>query len=113
MGYDIGIGICSLVEPAHVTVRLDNAMVSKLLPGRPWHRSGISVLRFDRRLCSARHAPAVGSEIYLEHDRIAAHAQATLDVDGTGAPERIDLGLLLVGMDPDPPAHAAAARSKR
>lgn len=111
MGYDIGIGICTAIDAAQVTVKLDSAMVSKLVPGRPWKRSGTSLLHLPSDLCSARKPPEVGSEIYLGRDRLGARAQASLDINGDGRVKTVDLRQLLQDLDPNPAPRAGTARS--
>lgn len=114
MGYDMGIGLCAEIEGANVVVSLDSAVVSKLIPGHPWHRSGTSRLRFSRDLCSPRRPPQVGSEVYLDSAALAKNAPAMLELAADGKPVRVDLRALLVTMDPQPmPPVAVKGRSGR
>lgn len=113
MSYDIGIGICMAIEASRVSVKLDSAMVSRLIPGTPWRRSGTSLLHFDAGLCSERVPPEVGSEIYLGRERIGARATAALDVNGDGRLKTVSLQQLLHGLDPAPAPRPTATRSGR
>lgn len=113
MAYDIGIGICTAIEPSRVAVKLDSAMVSKLIPGQPWRRSGTSLLYLDPGLCSERKPPEVGSEIYLGRERIGARATAALDVNGDGRLKTVSLQRLLHDLDPGPAPRPAATRAGR
>lgn len=100
MAFDIGIGSCAALEGEHVLVKLDSAMVSKLVPGQPWRRSGTSMLRLDRAQCSVKRPPAVGSEVWLEVATLAKATPAWLDLAGDGEFKRIDLRSLLHDLDP-------------
>lgn len=113
MAYDIGIGICTAIEPSRVAVKLDSAMVSKLIPGHPWRRSGTSLLYLDPDLCSERKPPEVGSEIYLGRERIGARATAALDINGDGNLKKVSLQHLLDGLAPGPAPQPAKARPGR
>ena len=74
MSYDIGIGLCAGIEGANVVVKLDSAVVSKLIPKQPWRKSGTSLLQFKSDLCSARRPPEVGSEVYLDSAALTKNA---------------------------------------
>jgi hypothetical protein len=111
--YDIGIGICTSVAATGVSVSLDSSVVSRLVPGQPWRRSGTSLLRFHPDLCSPRRPPEPGIEIYLARDRIGRNPTAVLDLDGDGRTCEVDLNVLLQGLDPDPTPPPATGRSAR
>lgn len=112
MSYDIGIGVCATLADAKVTVKLDSAMVSKLIPHRPWRQSGTSLLRLDAKNCSPNKPLAVGSEVYVSHDRLEKATPASLDVEGDGAWQPVDLQSLLSGGTPSPmPSPTPKSRS--
>ncbi|TWI00997.1 hypothetical protein IP90_02619 [Luteimonas cucumeris] len=114
MGYDIGIGLCAGIDGANVVVKLDSAVVSKLIPKQPWRKSGTSLLQFKSDLCSARRPPEVGSEVYLDSAALTKNAPASLDLAGNGSSMRVDLRALLSNLDPQPaPVAAAKGRSSR
>jgi hypothetical protein len=114
MSYDIGIGLCAAIEGAHITVKLDSAVVSKLIPKQPWRKSGTSLLQFKSDLCSPRRPPEVGSEVYLDSSALAKNAPASLDLAGNGVLTRVDLRMLMNDLNPLPaPTAAAKGRSNR
>lgn len=100
--YDIGVGRCCEVGGDMVVVRLDAVVVKKLVPEEPWRRSGISMLRCDRKFCSQRRPPAVDEELFLDSAAIARHASATLDLFGDGQFRKVDLKGILEGLTPLP-----------
>jgi hypothetical protein len=110
MTYDIGIGRCSDISDDAVVVRLDSVMVKKLTPDQPWRRSGTSVLRCDRKLCSRHRPPQVDQELYLDSGALARSAPALLDLDGDGKFRKVDLNVILDDLDPAP---APAPQTKR
>ena len=67
MSYDIAMGLCSAVEELTVVVRLESAMLKRLLPEHPWRRNGVSLLRLPRSICSSGRVPTVGQELYVDH----------------------------------------------
>lgn len=113
MGYDIGIGLCISTDAAGVAVKLDSAMVSKLVPGRGWKRSGTSLLRFAPAVLSDHRPPRVGEEIYLARESIADHPDAELDLEGDGHPVPVDLRRLLDGLNPETKPQTPVNRNKR
>lgn len=114
MSYAIGIGVCTSIEGAEVCVGLDSAIVSKLIPGRPWDMSGSSSLRFDSRLCSAKRLLQIGSEVYLDASALDGKSPAVLSLAGASKAIRVDLHALLEGPGPSPaPSPAAKGRSSR
>ncbi len=113
MGYDIGIGLCMSADAGVVAVKLDSAMVSKLVPGRGWKRSGTSLLRFAPAVVSDRRPPRAGEEVYLARESIERHPQAELDLDGDGHLVAVDLRRLLDGLDPETRPQTPVNRNKR
>ncbi|CAN5722939.1 hypothetical protein BH23PSE2_BH23PSE2_07140 [soil metagenome] len=112
-GYDIGIGICTAIEACQVSVKLDSAMASKLIPGQPWRRSGTSLLYLDAGLCSQRKPPEVGAETYLGRERIGTRATASLDANGDGRLTIVKLQVLLDGLEPGPPPKPAKSGARK
>jgi hypothetical protein len=102
MAYDIGMGRCSEIAGDSVVVKLDSVIVKKLTPEQPWRKSGTSLLRFDRKLCSAKRPPQVDQEVYLDSAALARKAPASLDLDGNGTLRQVDLRVILEGLDPLP-----------
>lgn len=114
MSYDIGIGICAAAEGDTVDVRLDSAMLSRLVPNQQWRRSGTSLLRLPARLCSQKRPPTMGSEVYLPHTALAKTAKALLDAEGDGRFVPVDLAVLARGPQPNVvETPAAKSRSAR
>jgi hypothetical protein len=107
--YDIGMGRCSEIADDSVVVKLDSVIVKKLTPDQPWRRSGTSLLRFDRKLCSVKRPPQLDQEVYLDSAALMRKAPASLDLDGNGAYRPVDLRVILDGLDPLP---AQAERSE-
>src|SRR5882757_739680 len=102
MAYDIGMGFCAGLDGGSVLVKLDSVMVKKLSPGQPWRKSGTSLLRLDRKLCSATRPPQVDQEVYVDSDALAHKSVASLDLDGNGINMKVDLRVILDGMNPLP-----------
>ena len=118
MAYDIGMGRCSEISDKSVVVKLDSVMVKKLSPDQPWRRSGTSLLRLDRKLCSATRPPQLDQELYVDSAALSRKTQASLDLDGNGVSMPVDLRVILEGLDPLPaptpkPKSSASARSSR
>ena len=78
--YDIGIGRCSLIEGDIVYVRLDALIAKRLAPESAWSRSGTSVLRFRRAICSRQRPPEVGAEVYLSSEALDRSVPGEIDV---------------------------------
>ena len=68
--FDIAIGRCRAIEGGTVTIGLDSAIVSRLVPGYPWRMSGTSVLRLSQRLCSKRFPLEPGRETFLQREEL-------------------------------------------
>ena len=102
LSYDIGMGRCAEIAGDSVLVKLDSVIVKKLTPEQPWRKSGTSLLRFDRKLCSARRPPQLDQELYLDSAALTRKAPASLDLDGNGAFRPVDLRVILDGLDPLP-----------
>ena len=114
MSYDIGIGLCAGIEGVNIIVKLDSAVVSKLIPKQPWRKSGTSLLQFKSDLCSPRRPPEVGSEVYLDSAALTKNAPASLDLAGNGTLMKVDLRTLMSNLNPMPaPSAAAKGRSNR
>jgi hypothetical protein len=104
MTYDIGIGRCSELGEETVVVKLESVMVQRLSPAQPWRRSGTSLLRINRKLCSATRPPLQDREVYLDRAALSKRSMATLDLSGDGSTIQVDLRALLEGLDPQPSA---------
>jgi len=102
MAYDIGMGRCAEISDKSVVVKLDSVMVKKLSPDQPWRRSGTSLLRFDRKLCSTTRPPQLNEELYVDSAALARRSTASLDLDGNGVSTAVDLRVILEGLDPLP-----------
>ena len=102
MSYDIGMGYCAEINEKSVLVKLDSVMVRKLSPDQPWRRSGTSLLRMDRKLCSAVRPPQLNQEVYIDSAALARKSAATLDLEGNGVGRPVDLRVILEGLDPLP-----------
>jgi hypothetical protein len=102
LSYDIGMGRCAEIAGDSVVVKLDSVIVKKLTPEQPWRKSGTSLLRFDRKLCSPRRPPQLDQELYLDSAALTRKAPASLDLDGNGAFRPVDLRVILEGLDPLP-----------
>jgi hypothetical protein len=108
--YDIGIGRCCALEGDVVFARLDSLIAKRLAPESAWNRSGISVLRLPRALCSARRPPRVDEELFLDSMKLEHTAPAELDPFGNGKFEGVDLRVILAAMTPITAAPAAGAK---
>ncbi len=104
MTYDIGIGRCSEVGDDTVVVKLDSVMVKRLSPDHPWQRSGTSLLRLSRNLCSEVRPPEPDSEVYLDRAALSKRSMAALDLAGDGETVSVDLRALLNDLNPQPSA---------
>jgi hypothetical protein len=104
MTYDIGIGRCTEVGEDTVVVKLESVMVKRLSPDQPWQRSGTSLLRINRNLCSATRPPEPDREVYIERAALSKRSMAALDLAGNGATVSVDLRALLNDLDPQPSA---------
>ena len=102
MTYDIGIGRCAEVSADTVVVKLDSVMVKRLSPNHPWQRSGTSLLRLNRSLCSAVRPPAPDAELYIDRAALSKRAMAALDIAGDGQTVSVDLRALLQDLNPQP-----------
>lgn len=109
--FDIAVGKCEAIDKSTVTIRLDSAIVSRLVPGHPWRTSGTSVLRLDIRLCSESRPPEIGRELFLQREALLRNPRASLDLlgDGQFAPIR----LRAIGDNTDPEAMQPAAKAGR
>ena len=108
MTYDIGIGRCAELGDDTVLVKLDSVMVQRLSPGQPWQRSGTSLLRLKRSLCSTVRPPQRDAEVFLDRAAISKRAVAALDLTGNGSTVSVDLRALLNDLDPQPSAGPQA-----
>lgn len=108
--YDIGMGRCAEIAGDLVVVKLDSVIVKKLTPHQPWRKSGTSLLRFDRKLCSVKRPPQINQELYLDSAALLRKAPASLDLDGNGDWGPVDLRVILEGLDPQP---APAPKTKQ
>lgn len=102
MSYDIGIGRCSAIDATSIGVQLDSVMVSRLLPGQPWRKTGTSLLQISPKVCSAKRPPEVGAEVYLDRAALAKDSKATLELSGDGKKIAVNLQKLLNDLNPDP-----------
>jgi hypothetical protein len=100
MIYDIGIGRCSAIEGDLIFVRLDALIAKRIAPESPWNRSGTSVLRLRRDLCSERRPPSVGEELFLDSATLTRAAPAEFDLLGNGRFRDVDLRIVLTSMTP-------------
>ena len=104
MTYDIGIGRCAEVNDDTVVVKLESVMVKRLSPDQPWQRSGTSLLRLNRNLCSSTRPPERDRELYVSRAALSKRTMAALDVAGNGTTVSVDLRALLNDLDPQPSA---------
>lgn len=104
MTYDIGIGRCSELAEDTVVVKLESVMVKRLSPQHPWQRSGTSLLRINRKLCSSTRPPEPDQEVYLDRAALSKRSMAALDLAGNGATVSVDLRALLNDLNPQPSA---------
>lgn len=113
MSFDVGVGRCSELTDETVTVKLDSVLVHKWFPEEPWRRPGTSLLRFDRRLCSAERPPRVDEEIYVSAKSLSGKATGSLDLKGDGSSRTtVDLRRI-VDVQPMPPPAAKPKQSPR
>ncbi len=98
--FDIAIGRCESIDGATVVVELDTAMVSRLVPGHPWQRSGTSKLRLPVGLCSLSRPPTPGQETFLRSDAILGRSIGQLDLGGDGRYQPVRLRPLADHTDP-------------
>jgi hypothetical protein len=114
MTFDIGMGRCTEITDDFVTVKLDSVLVHKWFPLEPWRRTGTSLLKFDRRLCSIERPPQLDQEIYINTESLKRKAVGSLDLDGSGANRMtVDLRAIMNGVDPmpsPPPKQKSNAR---
>ncbi len=108
MTYDIGIGRCTEVGEDTVVVKLESVMVKRLSPDRPWQRSGTSLLRLNRSLCSATRPPEADRELYIDRAALSKRSMAALDLAGDGETISVDLRALLNDLNPQPSAGPQA-----
>lgn len=108
MTYDIGIGRCAEVGDDTVVVKLDSVMVKRLSPKHPWQRSGTSLLRLSRNLCSALRPPEPDQELYIDRAALSKRSMAALDIAGNGNTVSVDLRALLNDLNPQPSAGPQA-----
>lgn len=105
--FDIAIGRCESVSENEVVVELDTAMVSRLVPGHPWHRSGTSKLKVSVELCSSQRPPQAGCETFLNRDAILKNPSGRFDLLGDGQYMAVRLKALAANTDPQFLAPAA------
>lgn len=98
--FDIAVGRCRTIEGGTITVGLDSAIVSRLVPGYPWRMSGTSVLRLNSKLCSKRFPPAPGQETFLQREELMRNPSASLDLLGDGNFVSVRLRALSDGEEP-------------
>lgn len=104
MTYDIGIGRCAEVDDDTVVVKLESVMVQRLSPKQPWQRSGTSLLRLNRKLCSTVRPPAPDEELFLDRAALSRRSMGALDIAGDGKTVPVDLRALLQDVNPQPSA---------
>ncbi|MEO5623268.1 MAG: hypothetical protein ABJB02_00940 [Dokdonella sp.] len=104
MSYDIGIGRCTEIGDDTVVVKLESVMVKRLFPTQPWQRSGTSLLRLNRNLCSATRPPEQDRELYIDRAALSKRSMAALDIAGNGSTISVDLRALLNDLNPQPSA---------
>jgi hypothetical protein len=99
--FDIAVGRCESIENKTVTVKLDSAIVSRLVPGHPWRTSGTSRLKLDIELCSLRSPPVVGAETFLQREALLRNPAASLDLLGDGNYTSVRLKSLGANTEPE------------
>lgn len=99
--FDIAIGRCESVSTTEVVVELDTAMVSRLVPGHPWHRSGTSKLKLAFDLCSLVRPPLVGGETFVSREAILRNPLGRFDLLGNGHYAQVRLKALAANTDPE------------
>ena len=82
MSFDFGMGRCAEITDDFVIVKLDSVLVHKWFPLEPWRRPGTSLLKFDRKLCSAERPPQIDQEIYINSESLKRKTMGSLDLDG-------------------------------
>lgn len=105
--FDIAVGRCESIDNGTVTVKLDSAMVSRLVPGHPWRTSGTSRLKLDIGVCSERRPPAVGAETFLQREALLRNPPGSLDLLGDG--DYVAVRLKVLGTDTEPEAGTNTA----
>lgn len=104
MTYDIGIGRCTEIADETVVVKLESVMVKRLSPQQPWQRSGTSLLRLNRNVCSQIRPLERDQEVYLDRAALSKRSMGSLDLAGDGATISVDLRALLNDLNPQPSA---------
>ncbi|MGH8079969.1 MAG: hypothetical protein ACREP7_05295 [Lysobacter sp.] len=99
--FDIAVGRCKSIDNKTVTVELDSAIVSRLVPGHPWRTSGTSRLKFDIALCSERRPPTVGAETFLQREALLRNPTGSLDLLGDGNFSSVRLKVLGTNTEPE------------
>lgn len=112
MSYDIGIGRCTEMNGDTIVVKLESVMVQRLSPGQPWQRSGTSLLRISRKLCSTTRPPQLEHELFVPRAALAKRTVAMLDIAGNGDAIQVDLRALLADLDPQPSAGPSSKSSR-
>lgn len=107
MSYDIGIGTCIAIQDRIVVVRLDRAMVPRLVPTELWARVPAH-LWIARELCSSRRPLSVGQEVCLDSAAVGRAGSAQIDL-GRGTRFTVELEALVRDMEPALAAPAASA----
>ncbi|QQP97437.1 hypothetical protein [Lysobacter enzymogenes] len=101
--FDIAIGRCESISGNEVVVELEAAMVSRLVPGHPWHRNGTSKLEVDLALCSRLRPPQAGRETFLSREAILLDPSGRFDLLGDGHYTLVRLQPLAANTEPQPP----------
>ena len=99
--FDIAIGRCESVSATEVVVELDTAMVSRLVPGHPWRRSGTSKLKLAVALCSVLRPPLAGRETFVSREAIMKNPSGRFDLLGNGCYTSIRLRALAANTEPE------------
>lgn len=115
MSYDIAIGRCVAIEPDHVVVRIEGAMLVKLDESYRFHGPSKSLLKVLVAICSKVRPPKVESELYVDSDALLRNPDGFLDMRGDGSCVPVDLRLLLAGPTPGlhPASHKGTAMNFR
>ena len=104
--YDIGIGRCRSIDGDLVYVLLDSLIAKRLAPSSAWNRSGTSILRCRRAICSQKRPVFVGAEVYLASEALQRSVAGEIDVFGNNQFDAVDLRIILTSMSPIAPAAA-------
>lgn len=104
--FDIAIGRCESISGNEVVVELEAAMVSRLVPGHPWHRNGTSKLEVDLALCSQLRPPQAGRETFLSREAILKNPCGRFDLLGDGQYALVRLHALAANTESQPPNPA-------